>query len=440
MCPLASRPGGCAPGTRVYVLRDQAVAQRVSEADATPSVSVRRSFPGEGEPGPAPPRVCAAPGLRVPDKNGSPDWSARRPVLLRTDSRPNAHTQRVRSGMADHARGTPDQPTRPSRPEAPEPSGEVFINGQFVQRSGAMLSAFDAAVQHGIGLFETMRAGMIDAPEGENIGVFRLTEHLERLQTSARELGLSERLRVDGLADAIIETVRRSGVLRAPGDAARVRLTITGGDLNLLAGAGGSGGVSAKPGHQAGVMIVAQPATAYPEEMYTRGVRVGLADWKTNAFDPFASHKTVWYWPRLRELQTAAGKGFGEALVFSATNHLAGGCVSNAFVVRNGELITPIARGEEAEIGGAGAIPSPVLPGVTRGAILDWAEDEGLTVERRMVVVDDVLDADEVFLTNASWGVMPVIGVESKKIGEGALGEITARALAWWQAAVRGEA
>ncbi|MEO0716290.1 MAG: aminotransferase class IV [Planctomycetota bacterium] len=337
--------------------------------------------------------------------------------------------------MVDQPQSNPDPSPAPSG----EASGEVFINGQFVQREGAMLSAFDASVQHGIGLFETMRAGMIDAPEGENIGVFRLTEHLERLQTSARELGLSERLRIDGLADAIIETVRRSGVLKAPGDSARVRMTITGGDLNLLAGAGGSGGVSAKPGHQAGVMIVAQPATAYPDEMYTRGVRAGLSDWKTNAFDPFASHKTIWYWPRLRELQTAAGKGFGEALVFTGTNHLAGGCVSNAFIVRDATLVTPIARGEESDIGGAGAIPSPVLPGVTRGAILDWADEESLTVERRMVVVDDVLDADEVFLTNASWGVMPVIGVESKVIAEGTVGPITTRALAWWRAAVRGE-
>src|SRR5207249_11130158 len=51
----------------------------------------------------------------------------------------------------------------------------------------------------------------------------------------------------------------------------------------------------------------------------------------------------------VRELRAAGGKGAGEALVFQVTNYLAGGCVSNAFIVRDGELWTPIARGEEGE-------------------------------------------------------------------------------------------
>jgi branched-subunit amino acid aminotransferase/4-amino-4-deoxychorismate lyase len=126
--------------------------------------------------------------------------------------------------------------------------------------------------------------------------------------------------------------------------------------------------------------------------------------------------------------------------VFQVTNHLAGGCVSNAFVVKGGEMVTPIARGEEAESrGGAEAqskgisIPSPVLPGVTRGWVLEWAARRRIAVTRRMVTIEDVLGADEVFLTNSSWGVLPVVAVEKKEIGDGEVGALTGEVRGAWE-------
>ncbi|MCA9299284.1 MAG: aminotransferase class IV, partial [Phycisphaerales bacterium] len=97
----------------------------------------------------------------------------------------------------------------------------TFLNGAWVD--DATVSAFDAAVQHGVGLFETMRA------EGDR--VIRLVEHLERLQHSARTLRLMSELHIQPLADAVVETVRRNGHERS-----RVRLTLTGGDLSMLGG------------------------------------------------------------------------------------------------------------------------------------------------------------------------------------------------------------
>jgi branched-subunit amino acid aminotransferase/4-amino-4-deoxychorismate lyase len=149
-----------------------------------------------------------------------------------------------------------------------------------------------------------------------------------------------------------------------------------------------------------------------------------IADAKANPLDPTAGHKTLNYWWRLRELQTAAGRGAGEAIVLQVSNHVCGGCVSNLFAVKDGTLVTPIARGEEQEIGGKGAIPSPVLPGITRALVLKEAKKMGLTVERRMMGIGDVLDADEVFLTNSSWGVLPVTAVEAEPVGSGEVGEV----------------
>lgn len=286
---------------------------------------------------------------------------------------------------------------------------EVFVNGSFVERDEARVGAADAGLLHAVGLFETMTA----RATADGVVVDALDEHLDRLQASAAALGLSTDLRTGPLGEAVTETVRRSGHGHA-----RVRLTVTGGDLNLLRTAG-------RGRHTPTVLIDAQPATRYPEEMFAKGVMAVIADAKANPLDPTAGHKTLNYWWRLRELQTAAAKGAGEAIVLQVSNHLAGGCVSNVFAVKGGTLTTPIARGEEQEIGGKGAIPSPVLPGITRARVIKEAKKMGLSVERRMMGVADLLDADEVFLTNSSWGVLPVTAIEREPVSSGEVGEVS---------------
>ncbi len=303
----------------------------------------------------------------------------------------------------------------------------VFLNGGLVERDAARVSAFDAGLQHGVGLFETFLATG-GGGEPEDVEARGLDEHLARLAGSALELGLSESVRPAALAEAVRRTVAASGLTRA-----RVRVTLTGGDLSMLEVAGRSQ-------HTPTVMVAAQPVTAYPAEMFDKGVRVTLADARANPLDPTAGHKTLNYWWRLRELQNAAAKGAGEALVFQVTNHLCGGCVSNALVVTGGRVLTPIARGEEAGVGGGGAMPSPVLPGVTRAEMLGACERAGLAVERRMVTIDDVLGADEVILTNSSWGVLSVVGVEREGIGEEKPGEVARLLRSRWDVGAGGSA
>ncbi len=290
----------------------------------------------------------------------------------------------------------------------------VHLNGEFLSPDDARLSAFDATVQHAVGLFETMLAG------GPDARVQRLAEHLERIETSAKSLDLLEKLDATVLGDLILETVRRSELVD-DGHKARVRLTITGGDLNLRE--------KQASRHTPGVLIVCQPATRYPDTMFNRGVRVTIADLRVNPLDPLSSHKTVNYWSRLREVQAASAKGASEALIFQVTNHLAGGAVSNAFAVKDGRLLTPIARAEEEP----GAIASPVLPGITRAAILEYAEELDIPIDKRMLTIDDVLGADELFLTNSSWGVLPVVAVEASIIADAEVGPITRSLLARWR-------
>lgn len=325
----------------------------------------------------------------------------------------------------------------------------VFLNGAFVDLPQAKVSALDAGFQHGVGLFETMLGGkQPHIPEPEDVWVFRLADHLDRLADSAATLGLSPSLRTTALADAVLETVRRSGLPRA-----RIRLTITGGDLNLLAAARTPG--APPPRRDPTLLIVAQPATEYPEAMFARGVSVTIADTRANPLNPFEGHKTVNYWWRLRELQHAGARGGAEAIVLSVTNHLVGGCVSNIFLVKDGALLTPIARGEEQLAASPGlssaaaegeepsragsqrehrgaVLPSPVLPGIVRQWVLDRADIMDVPVHRRMLSITDLLEADEVFLTNSSWGVLPVVQVEREKIAQGEVGPLTRKLRESW--------
>lgn len=309
----------------------------------------------------------------------------------------------------------------------------VFVNGKFYGGEGdlpiseARVSVFDAGFQHSVGLFETMVGGSeVRGIEGaaahgevQESWVLHLDEHLERLAGSARALGLSEQLRAAALGEAVLATVGRAGLKRA-----RVRVTVTAGNLSMLGGAragAGGGGAELDPT----VLIVAQPVTEYPAAMFERGVLLSLAGSRANPLDPCEGHKTLNYWRRLRDLQAAAAKGAGEALVLSVTGHVCGGCVSNVFVVKGSELVTPLARGEEdggEEKHKGVSVGSPVLPGVTRQWVMEKAEMWGMKVVKRLVTVQELIDAEEVFVTNSSWGVLPVVQVEANRIGAGVPG------------------
>ncbi len=349
---------------------------------------------------------------------------------------------------------------------------DIFLNGSFVDSAGATVSAFDAGLQHGVGLFETMtgvvrRAGAQAVSREdlhENYHIIHLHEHMTRLVSSATELGLSDSLRRDALAETVERTLAKASESHPDVERFRIRLTMTGGDLNMLA----RSREGAKEGGQERtqlptIMIHAQPATIYPAEFFEKGVPVMIADLKVNPLNPFEGHKTLNYWPRLRALQMAAAAGASEALVFQVTNHLAGGCVSNALLVKGGVVITPWAQGERtneraregmekdsatAAISGLASrapttLASPVLAGITRRWAMEWCEDQQMQVVRKLVTIDDVLSADEVLLTNSSWGVLPVVRVEKHQVGSGSgvgsgrVGEVGRGLIEAWQQQLR---
>ena len=86
----------------------------------------------------------------------------------------------------------------------------VFLNGRMVDRGEAVLSAFDAGTQHGVGLFETLLARK--GTGGDAVDVPWLAEHTQRMVESARQLGLSDDLRATALGDAVLHAAEATFV------------------------------------------------------------------------------------------------------------------------------------------------------------------------------------------------------------------------------------
>jgi branched-subunit amino acid aminotransferase/4-amino-4-deoxychorismate lyase len=279
---------------------------------------------------------------------------------------------------------------------------DVYLNGRMVDPCKAQVSVEDAGFTHAVGLFETMAA--------RNRRVFRMDRHLARINDSAQQLGLARSLDIDMLRSAIAQTLEHNKLTDA-----RVRLSITAGQVSMLGPGDGA--------PQQTVLISATEPTQYDPAYFEQGIKVLIAPPGANPFDQLAGHKTLAYWGRLRTLRQAAAAGAGEAIWLNVTNHLASGAVSNIFIVKDGSLLTPYARGEEVE----GALPAPVLPGITRAAVLEIAEQQNIPIQKRMLDVNDLLEADEVFLTNSSWHVLPVTSVEKKNIGDGQVGAMTSQ-------------
>jgi branched-chain amino acid aminotransferase len=121
---------------------------------------------------------------------------------------------------------------------------------------------------------------------------------------------------------------------------------------------------------------------------------------------------------------------------------LQSGSISNVFVVSGGKVTTPATQEELGEEGVKGRVPyarSCVLPGVTRGAVMELCGREGVPVEAGAVDINGLLGAEEVFVTNSIMGVMPVCRIERKAIGNDRPGPVTVRLMEAYAKLVEGE-
>ena len=277
---------------------------------------------------------------------------------------------------------------------------KVFLNGKIVDSENAQVSASDSGFLFGMGLFETMRC--------VNGKVFGLDFHLDRLFESIKALGIKNVCERDFIIDAIDKTLKANNLADA-----RMRLTLTNGPVSL------------EENKTPTLLITATEFQPYPPEYYENGVGVIITDCRQNPTDPTAGHKTTAIFSRLHVLDQARQKRASEALWFTMDNILAEGCISNVFLVKDGSLYTP-------------RLETPVLPGVMRQTVCRIARDSGIEVVEKDLTIQDLLAADEIFMTNVIMLILPVIQVEAHTVGDGKPGKITEKLLAALQNEITG--
>jgi branched-chain amino acid aminotransferase len=276
---------------------------------------------------------------------------------------------------------------------------QVWLNDEFLDEDAASISARDTGLLHAAGVFTTMRS--------YGGKVFRLPQHLRRLRDSCEALFIPLTSSDAQLESAVSELLERNQLKDA-----RLRLTITRGTARNDP----LHGMHLHPT----TLLTCAPIEPYPREFYDRGMTVMLLDeQKLNPYDLQAGHKTLNYFSRLAGLREANRRGAGEALWFDVHNQLQSGSISNVFIVKNGALITPPTKTESRQS------PSSVLPGITRAAVMEIAARQGIEIHTEPIDVNQLLDADEIFLTNSIMQIMPVCRIERKAIGNDKPGPVT---------------
>ncbi len=268
---------------------------------------------------------------------------------------------------------------------------KVFLNNEIIDITDAKISSADAGFLYGAGLFETMRAS--------NGVVFALDNHLDRLFASSEKLKINLRGDRQFVADAIYQTLNANELKEA-----RIRLTATSGAINAE---------KAEPT----LLAVAVNFEPYPKEYYDKGIIVVLNSYRQNPSDVLAGHKTTSYFSRISALAVAHQKRAAEAIWFTVDGRLAEGCISNVFLVKDSVLLTP-------------SLKTGILPGIARKTVLELAAQNSIKAEEKELTVDDLLGADEIFITNVIMQVMPVVAIESHNVGNAKPGTVTKKIMA----------
>lgn len=283
---------------------------------------------------------------------------------------------------------------------------KIYLDGKFVDEADAKVSVFDHGLLYGDGVFEGIRL------YGGNI--FRLEEHLERLEYSAKAILLQIPLSREQLSWATCETCRQNDLTDA-----YIRLVVTRGvgDLGLAPW------LCPKPT----VFIIASRISLYPKEYYDNGLAIVTVP--TRRINPAALPPTI---KSLNYMNNILGKieakqfGALEAIMLNDQGYVAECTADNVFIVHKGEIITPSAS-------------QGALKGITRSTIFDIGKALDVPVREVNMTRYDIWCADECFLTGSGAEVIPVVKLDGRVIGAGTPGPVTQRIMESFRQRVRVE-
>jgi branched-chain amino acid aminotransferase len=268
----------------------------------------------------------------------------------------------------------------------------IYLNDRFVEKEQARISVFDHGFLYGDGVYETLRAY-----QGR---IFLLERHLARLRRSCDLIGLVLPVGDDAWVSIITDILGRNGL-----EDAGLRLTISRGEGEL----GIDPGLCASPT----VVVMAKAFVPYPARMREQGVRLQLVSVRRNP--PSAQSpriKSLSFLNNILAKQEAVQAGAYDALMLNMDGHVTECTTSNVFFVANQRLHTP-------------SVDCGILEGITREVVIELAGDLGIEVEEGAYAAEDVLQADECFMTNTGLEVMGVSQIGEHPIGQGKCGPMT---------------
>ncbi|GAX91493.1 branched-chain-amino-acid transaminase [Effusibacillus lacus] len=268
----------------------------------------------------------------------------------------------------------------------------VYLDGEYVPKSKAVVSVFDHGFLYGDGIFEGIRC--------YSGNVFRLKEHIKRLYESAKSILLEIPLSPQEMEDAVVETLRKNGYANA-----YIRLVVSRGMGDL--------GLDPRSCVKPCVIIIAEQLKLFPQEFYEKGLSIVTVATRRNVPDALNPKiKSLNYLNNVLVKLEAQRAGVMEALMLNHEGYVCEGSGDNVFLVKDGKVMTP-----PTYLG--------ALEGITRNAIIDICNRLGIPCEEKVFTRHDVYVADEVFLTGTAAELIPVIDVDSRVIGEGKPGPMT---------------
>jgi branched-chain amino acid aminotransferase len=285
---------------------------------------------------------------------------------------------------------------------------KIWKNGEFVDWADATVHVGTHGLHYGTGCFEGIRC--YETPRGP--AVFRLTDHLKRLEASARLLYMELPYSVDELREVSLELIGINGL---PECYLRPIAFVGYGELGV-----------ATAGNPIEVVIMSWPWGTYlGEEGFKNGIRCKISSWKRVGPNtiPHAAKATGIYLNSMLAVTEANRAGYDEAILLTDEGFIADGSGENVFVVKDGAIFTP-------------PLSTSILPGITRQTIIEIAQDLGHTVEERNLIRTDLYLADEIFMVGTAAEVTPIRSVDDQEVGPP--GEVTLKLQKAYLDTVRG--
>ncbi len=271
---------------------------------------------------------------------------------------------------------------------------KVYIDGDFYEKEDAKVSVFDHGLLYGDGVFEGIRA--------YNGRVFRLPEHLKRLEESAKAIFLTLPVSLKKIEEAVLESIRVNGLQDA-----YIRLVIT-------RGIGDLGLDMRKCKKNASLIVIADKIELYPASLYDKGLDLITSSIRQRNHDQLSpAIKSLNYLANILARAEAVRAGAQEAILLNSQGYVSECTGDNIFYVSKNRLYTPL-------------VCAGILDGITRGVVMELARKKlEVDVIESLFTINDLYKADEVFVTGTGAEVAAAVKIDAHPIGTGVPGPLT---------------